>query len=319
MDEILVKYLLGETSEKEEQMVKSWIAESVENEKHYTHYKLIWEESRKLGLTGHIDENAAWRRFQVLLQKKDAEKVRRNSSVNETKTRRIFLRIAAAACLFFTIGIAAYFYFTSIITISSGDQVLIKTLPDNSVITLNKNATLSYEKGFNKTGRKVTLSGEAFFNVAPDKQKPFQIEVGDAVVTVVGTSFNIKDDEEGTQVIVETGMVTVQVKNNRVKMLPHQKMVIRKGSEELVVHQNEDELYNYYRTNEFICKNTPLNQLIDALNKNFDTHIKILNAEAGKLRLTTRFEKENLDDILKILSETLDVKIEYKKDEILIK
>jgi transmembrane sensor len=319
MDEILVKYLLGETSEKEEQQVKLWIAESVDNEKYYMHFKIIWDESRKLELSSHVDENAAWQRFQTFLPKKDSGKVEINHSVNDSKARSFFLRIAVAACLFLTIGIASYFYITSNTTISAGDRVLIKTLPDNSVITLNKNSTLSYKKSFNEKERLVRLSGEAFFNVAPNKQKPFEIKVGNVIVTVVGTSFNIKADEEGTEVIVETGIVTVQIKNKSTKMLPHQKIFIGKGSEELVVEPNQDELYNYYRTNEFICNNTPLSQLVDALNKNYNVHIKILNPEAGKLRLTTRFSKENLDDILKIISGTLDVKIEHKKNEIFIK
>lgn len=320
MDEILVKYLLGEASEKEQQRVKSWIAESSANEKYYHHFKIIWDESRKIELNSNVDENSAWQRFESFLEKNNLDKIKVSNSANEPKTRRLFLRMAAAACLLLTIGIAAYFYFASNITIASGDEVLTRTLPDNSVIILNKNSTLSYEKSFNQKNRQVKLSGEAFFKVAPDKQKPFIIDVSDVVVTVVGTSFNIKNNKEGTEVIVETGIVTVQLKDKIVKLLPHQKIFIKAGAKQLLVQSNHDELYNYYRTDKFLCNNTPLGQLVDALNKNYDVNIKILNPDVANLRLTTQFSKESLDDILKIISQTLNVTIEHnKKNEILIK
>lgn len=320
MDEILVKYLLGEASEKENERVKSWLAKSAGNKKYYEHFKIIWEESRNIELRSHIDENIAWQRFESFLQKNNPDKTTINDSVNQPKVRGLFLKIAVAACLLLTVGIAAYFYFASGTTIASGDQVLIKTLPDNSVITLNKNSSLSYKTSFNQSDRHVRLSGEAFFKITPDKQKPFEIKVNDVIVTVVGTSFNIKSNKEGTEVIVETGIVTVQLKNKTVKLLPHQKIFVQKNAEQLLVQSNHDELYNYYRTDKFICNNTPLPRLVDALNKNYDVNIKILNPEAAALRLTTQFSKESLDDILKIISQTLNVKIEHiKKDEIIIK
>jgi ferric-dicitrate binding protein FerR (iron transport regulator) len=314
MDEILVKYLLNEASEKEVQVVRSWMEQSADNKKYYEHFRLIWDESKKVELASTINENDAWEKFKTGLQNGSFQKPAHLPETIALKPRRIFSRLAVAATVLLTIGIAAYFYSISGTTIASGDKVLVKTLPDNSVITLNKNSEISYKKSFNKTDRHLALSGEAFFNVTPNKQKPFEIEVDNIKVTVVGTSFNINEDKKGTEVIVETGVVTVQLKDKIIKLLPGQKTFISKGSQELLVQPNHNKLYNYYRTNKFICNNTPLSELVEILNKSYNANIKILNPEIANLRLTTQFNKESLDEILNIISETLDLKIEHEKN-----
>ena len=68
---------------------------------------------------------------------------------------------------------------------------------------------LSYPASFKGKTRSIKLKGEAFFNVAPDKEKPFIIDVNDVQVKVVGTSFNVRSYNGITEVIVETGIVQV--------------------------------------------------------------------------------------------------------------
>ncbi len=315
MDEIIVKYLLGEASESEGKRVQLWLEASENNRKYFEDFKLIWEESKRIQLTGNIDENTAWRNFELFLQQQERVSNLENSSKLVSISKRIYFKIAAAAVLFITIGTLGYFYFTKQgTTIVAGNKVLVETLPDNSVVTLNKNSTLFYDKPFNKEVREVRLKGEAFFKVAPDKQKPFEIEVNNIRVHVVGTSFNVKSDNTGTEVIVETGVVTVNIKDKSVRVLPHQKVYVQKDSDQLVVQANHGELYNYYRTDEFTCNNTPLYELVGALNKNYGVNIKIPDTSVAQMRLTTKFKKENLADILKVISETLDVKAEQNKN-----
>src|SRR6185295_8602769 len=80
----------------------------------------------------------------------------------------------------------------------TGQNVLVDTLSDGSVITLNKRSTITYPSKFKGNTRAIALKGEAFFNVAPDQKKPFIISVNDEQETVVGTSFNIKSENGNT-------------------------------------------------------------------------------------------------------------------------
>ena len=96
-------------------------------------------------------------------------------------------------------------------------------MPDGSVITVNKNSTLSYPSEFKGKTREVALNGEAFFKVTPNKEKPFIIHVNDVTVRVVGTSFNIRSEKGKTEVIVETGIVQVTKNKRTVSLLPKRK------------------------------------------------------------------------------------------------
>jgi ferric-dicitrate binding protein FerR (iron transport regulator) len=320
MDELLVKYLLGETSTAENHSVLQWINAHPDNKRYFDHFKIIWSESKNLEQKSTVDENKAWERFKQNIAQQQAP-VEHNVIAFEPRKKSNGYKIAAAVALLIIGSFAVYFfnYNNADIVLASSDKVLIDTLPDGSVITLNKNSTLAYAKNFNTKTRNVKLTGEAFFNVTPNKQKPFEITVDEVKVHVVGTSFNIKSTTESTEVIVETGIVKVGVENNAVKLLPKQKILIRKNNAELKVQSNLDDLYNYYHTKKFVCNNTPLYQLTDALSNAYNTKIIISGEASRNLRLTTTFKEMSLNDILKVITETFNLKIEQRNGEIILK
>jgi ferric-dicitrate binding protein FerR (iron transport regulator) len=127
-----------------------------------------------------------------------------------------FARIAAAALILIGIGSAVFYLANSgalskRITLASGnDQTgLVADLPDGSRVFLNRNSEFSYRSNFGKKGRNVKLTGEAFFEISPDKAKPFIIDAGKARIKVVGTSFNVitANSESAVEVFVKTGIV----------------------------------------------------------------------------------------------------------------
>lgn len=320
MDELLVKYLLGETTAAEEQSVLEWIAANEDNKRHFLHFKTIWEESRALSVKSQLDADQAWERFKAIRAAGSGGNVIPFVPAR-SKGRMRVARMAAAVAVLVTGSFAAYFFLNKPgnVVLASADKVLTDTLPDGSVITLNKNSTLAYSNDFNKTNRKVTLTGEAFFHVTPDKQKPFEITVDEVQVKVVGTSFNVKNTAEETEVIVETGIVKVDLQRQSASVLPEQKAVVRKKEQALEVKSNHDDLYNYYRTRKFICRNTPLSELAMALNSAYDVNIVIPEKRIGDLRLTTIFKDMSLNEILNVVTLTFNLNIEQKNGEIILK
>ncbi|PSK94555.1 FecR family protein [Taibaiella chishuiensis] len=326
MDELLVKYLLGETSAEESRMAEQWINASKDNKRYYDHFRLIWEESLQLTVTHEIDENDAWARFQQRIAPQEQEQDTATSNnviafpVKKKKT--VWRAAAAVAVLMFGAWVAHFYYETNAnrVTLASSEDVRIDTLPDGSVVTLNKNSSLAYARDFKGNVRAVTLKGEAFFNVAPNKAKPFEITVDDVTVRVVGTSFNVKNTRDKTEIIVETGIVTVAKRRNQVKLLPKQKATVLKKDDAPVIEKNSDELYNFYRTQEFVCNNTPLHQLVDALNESYNAKITINNPAIRNLPITTTFHrKDPLNLILGVIVETQNIQIEQKDGKIMLK
>lgn len=315
-DEVLVRYLVGEATQEEQQSVKQWIDASEENKRYFDHFRLILEERDRMAKPGAVNANDAWERFVARTEREEAE---------QPKARTIPFRSgwtqAAAVVVLLGMGWLIYMFAggSSELVASSGNTVLVQTLPDGSTVTLNKNSTLSYPKKFKGDIRSVALKGEAFFSITPDKQHPFIITAGEAAVQVVGTTFNVKTTNEETEVIVETGIVQVSKRQNAMRVLPHQVATVSKNSAQPRVEQNTDELYNYYRTKEFVCHGTPLWKLVEVLNTAYDAHIVIESKKTADLRLETTFRNESLDDIINVISSTFNIEVQKQGGQIILK
>jgi len=313
-DDLLVKYLLGEASPQEVQDVEAWSGESADNRGYLEQLRLVWETSKRLAPALAADEGAAWQRFKTRVEKERPPVRSIVRSMGWLRIAALFVIIAGAALLFYLTTQEAA---VQNLTLTAKQEALIDTLSDGSVVTLNKHSSLTYPDRFEGSQRVVTLNGEAFFSVTPNKAKPFLIRVNDVTVKVVGTSFNIRSQNGKTEVIVETGIVEVIHKNNVLRLKPKEKAVVQKDSA-MVKTAETEKLYNYYRTKEFVCDNTPLWKLVAVLNEAYGANIVIENEALRSLPLTTTFNNESLDRILEIIRTTFDITITHQNDKIIL-
>ena len=308
-----MKYLLGETSAGEEKAVIEWMNAKAANKEYYEQFKKIWDNSKVLADGSTVDVNKAWERFQ--------NRVAGKIGTSKIPGRRNFswLRIAASVILIAGLGIATYFLVDNghepkEMLAQTSEDVLTDTLPDGSVITLNKRSAVSYPSEFKGKTRTVALKGEAFFNITPDKKKPFIISVNDVKVTVVGTSFNIKSENGNTEVVVETGIVQVTKQGKTVELFAGEKIMMTANDSTATKEPVSDKLYNYYRSKEFVCDDTPLWKLVQVLNEAYDAKIIIGRKELNDMRLTTTFNNESLEKVLEIIHLTFDITVIKKED-----
>lgn len=321
-DDVLVKYLLGEADRDEQLAVEQWIAADAANQKHYSDMKLIWEESKKLEGQTTVDTDAAWQR---LMQRVAQDEDGGIATVSTSRTLQFSPArwMRAAALLLAMVGSAWLVYRLSgagneQLLAQSFDKVLITTLPDGSVVTLNKNSELSYPAHFDGNKRNVTLKGEAFFSITANKAQPFVIDAGNSSVTVVGTTFNVKSKNEVTEVIVESGIVEVAKREKAVRLLPGQKVVVSAATTTPVPENVTDELYNYYRTNEFVCNATPLSKVVTTLNEAYNIQIVLQNSRIASLPLSVTFHNEPIDVIVDIIAKTLNLSVQKEGNQIIL-
>lgn len=318
MDELLVKYLLQEADADEVQQVEQWLEADSANRRYYEGLKAIWDESKTVAVAANIDENEAWKRFQQLVAVEEERKV-----IPFTSPKRTWkmTRMAAAIVALVVGGWLAYSFFgnRNSMHFESDGNILVCNLPDGSEVTLNKYSTLDYSKKENGN-RSVKLTGEAFFDVAPDKQHPFVIAVADVEVKVVGTSFNIRADNEKTEVSVESGIVDVSKNSQRVQLLKDEKAIVTRGNHNPVKVRSTDNLYNYYRAKEIVCNGTPLHSVVNMLGEAYNTQIVIQNTNAAALPLNTTIPAgATLDDIVQMLATTFNLQVERKNNRIILK
>lgn len=310
---MLVKYLLGETSATEDQSVKDWIDADPSHKKYFEQFRLIWDTSKQLALQSTVDENKAWDRF------------RHRVHIPTTSPKWMFgwTRIAAAIIVLLGIGLAAYFMINretapKEMSLTAAGTTRNDTLPDGTQLTLNKQSTINYPDRFTGNKREVTLSGEAFFNVAHDKQKPFIIQARDVRVIVVGTSFNIKEQPDSTEVIVETGIVQVIHRADTAQLTAGESITIAADGRPGIKQKVTDKLYNYYRSREFACHNTPLWKLVEVINEAYDSNIVFGNETLRHLPITTTFTNESLDQVLNVISLTFNIRVTRKDNQIIL-
>jgi len=175
-----------------------------------------WKELKNMNSKEEIDVDKAWNKVSSRLRE-SAVKV----DVSPERiifTRSTFFRIAASVLILLSLGTAALYvnregYLSKKITFIAGNDQknILVSMPDGSKVYLNRNSEFSYRKNFGEHSRNVKLTGEAFFEIAPDITRPFIIDAGKANVKVVGTSFNVitNNKESEVEVFVKTGKVLV--------------------------------------------------------------------------------------------------------------
>ncbi len=184
------------------------------------------------------------------------------------------LRIAASLLLLIALGasiaIAVGRYQKVTITTSANERLKNVTLPDGSTVTMNCNTTLSYMKHFRGNTRNVELTGEAFFEVTPDKSRPFIIQADEAAIRVVGTSFNVdtKGSSSTVEVYVSTGIVEVykpESRNNSVFLHPGEMGTVSKNIINSKKASNENAIA--WKTGRMDFRDIPLSEAVEMLNK----------------------------------------------------
>lgn len=317
MDELIIKHLLQETDASEQAKIQQWLTEKEENRRYFNQFELIWDESKKLESVSTVDEHAAWDRFKQRVEPQETP---------SQKVLPMFAFVRYAAVLVVMLGAAwlAYSFWKTnytnpSIALNSANEVVTKVLSDGSVVTLNKNSTLTFTEKFEGDKRLVSLTGEAFFDITPDKTKPFYIQSGDVTVKVVGTSFNVKNSKYKTEVTVETGQVEVAKKNHLIKLSPGERGILPVNGSQPIKQMVGDTFYNFYKTKELVCDNTPLWKLVQLLNEQSTFPIVIANEKLTNLPISTTFKNQSTDTILGIVSQTLGIRVERKEDKILLK
>lgn len=316
-DDLLISYLLKEVSADQVKEVEEWRQQSATNELRFKRFEMIWDTSKKLDLETPIEANASLARLKGKIKDK---------KIIETPTIKLspkYTWLKAVAALLLISGIASFFIGQQSIEnlqAVTGEMVKVDTLSDGSVVTLNKKSKLEYPSRFGGKQRQVVLAkGEAFFDVTPNKEKPFIITSGTTTIRVVGTTFNVKLKNGDVEVIVESGKVQVIKGEKSIFLEPGEKILVSKTMNNLAKVKTPDLLYNYYRTKMFVADDTPLWRMVEALNEAYDSNIEIKNRAIRDLPLNTTFNDESLEDILQVISRTFKITVEKKQDRIILR
>jgi transmembrane sensor len=107
-------------------------------------------------------------------------------------------------------------------------------LPDGTQVWLNADSRITYDESFMGLNRELRLCGEAYFDVAKDKNHPFIIHTSSIDVKVLGTSLNVRsyNNEKNTEAVLIHGSIEITLRNNpdkKIVLEPNEKLVVQNG------------------------------------------------------------------------------------------
>lgn len=188
-------------------------------------------------------------------------------------------------------------------------------LEDGSIVILEKNSRLTYPIHFRSYERKVILSGDAFFEIAKNPQKPFYVYANEVVTKVLGTSFRIRafDDDKKVIVKVETGKVSVfnqrelnleDPETDALIVLPNQQVVYSRNTENLNKRLVEEPIPIVQASiknlpNDF--DEAPISKVFNTIEKRYGIRIVFNEEVLSNCFITTKLRDEKLHEQLDLI------------------
>ena len=301
----IAKFLKGEASLAEEQEIKQWIDSSIDNKNELDQLKSIWDSYEDKGSTFEPELSKAWDKIESELE-----------TSSKLRLSPWFYRVAAVLVLGFGFG---YFIFnetdSSVQEIASIESATINAentiqnveLPDGTVVTLNKGATIAYGVDFGSTDRKVELSGEAFFDVKRDEERPFIIKTASTTTQVLGTSFSVNPGVNDVIVTVVSGKVSFESNDagENVLLTKGEQGSYSRATKTIFESANEDLNFLSWKTGELIFEDASISKVVKDLERHYRISIELENNDIS--RLTATFDNQSIDEVLGIISATLDI------------
>lgn len=220
-------------------------------------------------------------------------------------------------------------------TTNTSDTPQVIQLEDGSKITLAPNGSVQYPKTFQNKKREVTLSGEAFFEVAKDPKRPFFVYANGLVTKVLGTSFTIKANAESPEVLVEvkTGRVSVfsqsdtgtskKSKNHELEgiiLSPNQKVIYAREELRMVKTLIEEPqiIVPQSQVPHFRFEDTPMSEVFSSVAKSYGIEILYDEDLMSRCPLTATLENQSLHDKLTIICKAVEANYEILDGQIVV-
>ncbi|GHT33049.1 anti-sigma factor [Bacteroidia bacterium] len=196
------------------------------------------------------------------------------------------------------------------------------TLQDGTKVWLNANTTLTYPTAFLKDERRVTIEGEAYFDVAKDAQKPFLVSAQGIEIKALGTQFNVYSypDEHFVQTSLIEGGIKVWFRNaesSAITLKPNEQITIQDNKMEVKPIPHLD--YYWWRRGIYTFHNEPLANVLKKLELYYDVQIIVKDPSINEWTYTGKFRhRDGINEILHLIQKLHRFTIEKDEDNNII-
>jgi transmembrane sensor len=311
LDNLIVRKLAGTLTPEEELRFNAMLEENEALRAELTHLKRIWTTAGKFTLSPGLTIEERWGALK-------SKTFNSHGFLKDNSLSSRWLAYAAVITGFIAISLIWLFVPTSTSEIfTSRGETRTVTLPDSSRVRINAESTLLYDVSDWDEERKVVLSGEAFFEVTKSSV-PFVVESDQALVKVLGTSFNVKTRNSETEVLCSSGKVRVSKTDQSSAAFLTKGLGVKVNSETVSqifsIHENQ---LPGWLTGELRFNQTPISEVFDELERYFGKSIQFTRPN-GKLTFTGRFAKPKLDVVLMTICRSAGLTYSVKSDSTIV-
>lgn len=346
IEKLIEKFYLESLTDNEMSFLLNYLKEKEPHHEIFSYYEVRWDKADEYNET--IDSKSIYDKIV-----RDVSFSRLGlKSVTEIPDRAVFRAyikkfIRYAAVFVFAFGI---FWLTQSILFrkATTPQIAVKEqitrievpygsksrviLPDGSVVNLNSGSSLMYSNsGFDSISRSVSLTGEGFFSVTKDSERPFYVNTSGIKLKVLGTTFNIKayPDDNTEEATLVSGKVEIYASSDKTES---GKSIVLKPGQIAIFDKAENNFHSINKTNltnneivpvklkainlqpsfkteqtiawkdnRLIFDNEQFSNLVVKIERWYDVKIVVNYPELNRARFTGKFDKETLEQVLKAL------------------
>lgn len=347
---LLARYVAGECSLDEERDVQAWIQADPSRKQLIEQLRRIWDAAEASATErpdSQLDMEAEWQDMRAKMRASDRaasasgrsreEQARSESRAERRPSRSGRLKWAtrsAAAILLLVGGL----WLTQTLWMASTDdttayrEVVTEEgersriqLADGSSVMLNVDSKLRLANAFGQQKRIVRLTGEAYFEIETDPNRPFIVKTGTAAVEVHGTAFNVRGypEEKQVQVAVTEGDVSVrpsssngtqkgvELRSGMVGRLTEQDTTVVTEATDVTTHIGWTE-------GRLVFENTPLPKVVVRLERWYGMDVTIQDASLDSLRLTADLKSQAARNVLDVIAASLGIQYRIDQNTVLL-
>lgn len=319
---LIIGYLESNNSPEQQNDFFSWLEKDRENEKLFFEIKRIYQSNEDNIKDFNVNES--W----VRMQHKIEEKIKTGEKIRSIRSLYKKLYPLAAAVLALFVVSSVYFFInrdsragaqTYVFNNQIGQSAL--HLPDGTLVELASNSTFEYDSDFGKKNRTVKLNGEAFFEVAADKNKPFIVQSGIQQIEVLGTKFNVQAyaiDSVYTTSLME-GAIRLSWGDKSFDLSPGKQVIFHAVNGNMDVRDiNEKETVSWL-SGYYVFNKKTLAFILNRMGKVYDVNFIADSAEVEKQILSgTFYQGQDLKDFLKVLELATGLNYQINDKDVLI-
>ncbi len=303
-DELIIKYLAGEAKPEEALALMYWL-ENEKNSRLFEEIRTVYQFTQTGDPSAGINKDLAW------------QNIKNRTTLEAPKRVWYFQRLGtsfAALSLIVIISFSIIYFFKggsegNYIKLEAQQPVEKVQLPDGSTLSMLGLSAIIYEEKFGEDHRGLNLeSGEVYFEVADNRRHPFIIKTPLGEVEVLGTSFNVR---------LENDLLEVAVERGRVKLTSRKKqfLTIEKGqtgrifNEELSLQNQLDINPFAYATGRLRFEESSIREVVQIMEKTYGVKIAVSKETIMNCHLTGTFDGISIENLVTLIGETLNLSV----------